>query len=241
MINIQTIETVNFYGDPIDVAFTEENWAYVSISQITGYLGLNHDSIVERFEKDTRLSIDFIDDNAVISLTKLNGFLMLIPISEVPEEFKQDLLRYQVECFDVLHDYWIHGIAINRRETPSDINSRFKDERKVSREVLTKACAKYAKISGIDPDDIFNKVLSLSYSIVGIEAKHEYEKLSGLQAKYLSWVESTYAKIISKFATWNELPEDMFAEATSLVRDHLSETGNAWLTMADNVPANLYH
>lgn len=241
MINIKDVESVNFYGDPIEVAITDEGWAYVSLSQITGYLGLDHEVIIERFEKDTRLDIDFIEDSAVISLTKLNGFLMLIPASEVPEEFQGDLLRYQTECFDVLHDYWIHGLAINRRETPSNINSRFKDERKVSREALTNACAKYAKISGLDPDDIFNKVLSMSYTIVGIEPKHEYEKLGGLQAKYLAWVESTYAKVIGKFATWNELPDNMFAEATSLVQDHLRETGDTWLQMADSVPANLYH
>lgn len=241
MIHFQDFQTVNFYGDPIDVAISDDGMAYVSVGQITGYLGLDIDNILDLFDKDPRVTIDFVEDNAVVSITKLNGFLMLLPFRDVPEEFRDDLLRYQVECFEVLHDYWIHGVSLNRRETPYDITSKFKDERAVSRKALTKACALYCEDTDMDPSDLFNKALGKSYTIIGLEPLHENEKLTGAQARYLAWVESVFAKVIGKFATWNELPEDPIAEALDHVENHLRETGHAWITMADNVPAGLYH
>ena len=246
MINFIDVQTVNFYGDPIDVAVSEDNTAYVSLSQITGYLGLDHEKIIERFDKDPRVSIDYINDEAIVPITKLNGFLMLLPVSEVPEDLRDDLLRYQVECFDVLHDYWIHGVSLNRREVPYDVTSKFKDERVVSRAALTKACAAYFEgVEGASDlglqQDLFDKCLAKAYAVIGLEPLHENEKLKGTEAQYLAWVESCIARAIMKFTKWNERPEDPVAEAMVHVEDHLRKTGNAWLVMADNVPASLYH
>lgn len=245
-LKLTQIETVNFYGDPIDVAVSENGLAYVSVSQITGYLGLDTESIVAMFDNDPRVEMDFYNDNAIVELRKLNGFLMLLPYNEVQEEMKDDLLRYQVECFEVLHDYWIHGVALNRRETPYDITSKFKDERAVSRAALTKACADYYRgVEGASElglqQDLFDKVLSASYKVIGLEPQHEYEKLTGAEARYLAWVESVFAKTIQKFATWDERYDDPVAEALGHVEQHLRETGNAWLAMADNVPSSMYH
>lgn len=240
MINFTNIESVNFYGDPIDVATTDKGDAYVSVSQITGYLGLDVEMIIEMFDLDPRVEMEIYKDTAIVSLSKLNGFLMLLPYSEVATEFKDDLLRYQVECFDVLHDYWIHGVALNRRETPYDVTSKFKDERAVSRAALTKACASFCRDTEMDPSDLFDKVLASSYKIIGLEPLHENEKLTGAEAMYLAWVESVFAKTIQKFATWNEQPEDPIAEALVHVETHLRETGYAWVQMADSVPASVY-
>ena len=241
MMNFTTIETVNFYGDPIDVAINDDGMAYVSISQIVGYLGLDIDMIIGMFENDPRVELDIYEDKAIISIKKLNGFLMLLPYSEVADEFRGDLLRYQVECFELLHDYWIHGVALNRRETPYDITSKFKDERAVSRAALTKACASYCRDTDLDPSDIFDKALALSYKCIGLEPLHENEKLTGSEAQYLAWVESVYAKTIGKFATWNERHEDVVKEASEHVETHLRATGNAWLTMADNMPVSAFN
>ena len=246
MINFTSIECVNFYGDPIDVAISDDGMAYVSVSQITGYLGLDIEMIIGMFDNDPRVELDYYQDQAIVSLKKLNGFLMLLPYNEVKEEMKDDLLRYQVECFEVLHDYWIHGVAINRRETPYDITSKFKDERAVSRAAMTKACASFYKdVEGASelglPQDLFDKILEASYKVIGLEPLHEYEKLTGAEAQYLAWVESVFAKTIQKFATWGERPEDPVAEALEHVEKHLRETGYAWIAMADNVPTSLYH
>lgn len=241
MINITAIETVNFYGDPIDVAIDDSGMAYVSISQITGYLGLDIDMIINMFDNDPRVELEYVQDQAIVSLKKLNGFLMLLPYDKVQEELKGDLLRYQVECFDLLHDYWIHGVAINRRETPYDITSKFKDERAVSRAALTKACADYCRDTDMDPSDLFDKVLGKAYSVIGLKPLHEYEKLTGAEAQYLAWVESVYAKTIGKFAVWGDRPSNVVEEASMHVEKHLRETGLAWIAMADNMPASCYH
>ncbi|CAL9976546.1 anti-repressor Ant [Vibrio phage D148] len=241
MINITAIETVNFYNDPIDVAIDDQGMAYVSVGQITGYLGLDLETIIKMFDNDPRVELDFINDQAIVSLKKLNGFLMLLPYDQVQEEMKDDLLRYQVECFELLHDYWIHGVAINRRETPYDVTSKFKDERAVSRAALTNACANYCRDTEMDPSDLFDKVLGKSYAVIGLKPLHEYEKLTGAEAQYLAWVEGTYAKTISKFATWGDRPVDVVEEASSHVQNHLRETGRAWIAMADNMPASCYH
>lgn len=241
MINITAIETVNFYNDPIDVAIDDNGQAHVSVSQITGYLGFDIEMILEMFSKDPRVEIDFVEGQAIVPLKKLNGFLMLLPFDKVQDEMREDLLLYQVECFELLHDYWIHGVAINRRETPYDVTSKFKDERAVSRAALTKACANYCRDTEMDPSDLFDKVLGKSYGVIGLEPLHEFEKLTGSEAQYLAWVESVYAKTIAKFATWGDRPEDVVGEASVHVEKHLRDTGAAWIAMADNMPTSCFH
>lgn len=241
MINFTNFETVNFYNDPIDVATTDEGMAYVSVSQIVGYLGLDIDVITAMFDKDPRVELEVYEGTVIVSIKKLNGFLMLLPYDKVQDEFRDDLLRYQVECFELLHDYWIHGVALNRRETPYDVTSKFKDERAVSRAALTKACANYCRDTELDPSDVFNKALAWSYKVIGLTPLHENEKLTGAEAQYLAWVESVFAKTISKFAMWNERHEDPVTAAAEHVEKHLRETGQAWVAMADNMPASAYN
>lgn len=240
MMNFTAIETVDFYGDAIDVGLSDTGLAYISVAQVTGYLGLDIEMILNMFDNDPRVNIEIYQDAAIVPLTKLNGFLMLLPYNEVADEFKDDLLRYQSECFEVLHDYWIHGVALNRREIPYLVNSKFKDERAVSREALTKACANYCRDTEVDPGDLFDKILANSYKIIGLEPLHENEKLTGAEAKYLAWVESVFAKTIGKFALWGERPDDPAAEALPHVEEHLRATGYAWIAMADSVPSSIY-
>ena len=241
MITITAFESVDFYGDTIDIAVSDNGLSYVSVAQITGYLGLDLESIVNMFDNDPRVEMDMIQDAYIVPIDRLNGFLMLLPYSEVPEDLRDELYKYQVECFTALRDYWLVGTAINRRETPYDIKSKFKDERVVSRAALTKACADYCKGTEADPSDIFDLVLSNSYKIIGLEPLHEYEELSGAEAKYLAWVESVFAKTIHKFAKFGEVYECPVKEALMHVENHLRETGYAWVAMADSVPASAYH
>ena len=246
MLNFIAMDTVNFYDDPIEVITLDTGEAFVSIGQITGYLGLDIERILDMFKGDPRVDIRILEGSASISILTLNGFLMLLPYNEVPEELQKSLLLYQTECFEVLHNYWIHGIAINRRETPFNVTSRFRDERAVSRVALTKSVAAYttniegARELGLD-SDLFDKVLEVSYSIMGIKPKHEFEKLTGAQAKYISFIESAFAKAFDKFAKFGEVYDDPIAEALPHLKKHLEETGDNWLKIADAVPAGLYH
>lgn len=51
-----------------------------------------------------------------IPLTNLNGWLFSINPDKVREEIREAVIRYQDECFVVLHNYWNNGAAI-RHET----------------------------------------------------------------------------------------------------------------------------
>lgn len=240
-VNIVASETVDFYGDPIEVGMDDDNNPFVSLPQITGYLGLDIDEVMDRFENDPRVSIEDFNGSPVIPLMKLNGFLMLIEPSSVSEEFKQDLLRYQIECFEALHDYWIEGLAVNRREVPYKINSKFKDERQVSRKSLTEACIKVCKDrADLEPDDVFNKVMEYSYKIVGIKPGSEFESMKGSDARFLAWVESIYANVLNKYAVWNEVYPDPVKEASTHVEKHLHETGRAFMTMSGSMPDSMF-
>ena len=244
-IIIENIENVNFYGDNIAVATDDKGVSYVSLSQICTYLGLNEEEMTERFLDDPRINLEIVNDSAVVPLVKLNGLLMLIQYNDVTEEYKEDLLRYQVECTEVLSDYWLNGMALNRRETPYDVTSKFKDERAISRPALTKAVASFyrrdkeAQELGL-PAELFDKVMQAAYNTCGIEAKHEYEKLTGLEAQYLAWVELAYAKCILKFSLWEDEVVDPVASAEVYVQDLLETTGRNFTTLASSVPTTLY-
>lgn len=241
-MNLVRIESVDFYGDIIDVAFDDEGHPYVSIAQISGHLGLRSEDVCDSFAGDPRVPITEYNGAAIIALTKLNGFLLLLRVSDVTEEFQEDLMRYQMECFEVLHDYWIHGVALNRRETPYKLKSKFKDERSISRPALVKACAAYCKDrEDLDASELFDKILMRSYAIVGIDPLHENEKLSGTEARYLAWIESVFASVVSNHVTWGKDSEDFLADATEKVVEHLKGTGAAWLKMATSVPFSLHH
>lgn len=238
---LESIEAVNFYGDTIDVAFDGDRNPYVSVAQILGHLGLSPEDISVSFDKDPRVPISEYEGISILPLSKLNGFLFLIPVSDVSSEFQNDLLKYQTECFDVLQDYWLHGVSMNRREVPYNIKSKFKDERSVSRPALVKACAAYCKDKDMDPADLFDKILLRSYGIVNIDPLHENEKLTGTEARYLAWIESVYASVVSNFVTWGRDSDDLLNEATDKVLEHLKSTGAAWIKMATSVPLSLHH
>ena len=75
---------------------------------------------------------------AVIPLRFLNAYLFSINPMKVAEDqmvelangekvsVREKLIRYQSECTVALHDYWMHGMAINTRVNPSDIRTERK-------------------------------------------------------------------------------------------------------------------
>ena len=50
-------------------------------------------------------------------LRKLNGWLFSINPEKVRPDLKEAVIQYQEECFEVLHNYWTKGVAINPRQT----------------------------------------------------------------------------------------------------------------------------
>lgn len=79
-------------------------------------------------------------NSIVIPLSSLNAFLFSINRKNLSdsdlvtttlsdgttfqESKKRKLIRYQDECTVVLHDYWIHGAAMNFRANPSELESQ---------------------------------------------------------------------------------------------------------------------
>lgn len=78
--------------------------------------------------------------STILPLTSVNAFLFsinrknlsdtdlvtttLADGSSFKESKKQKLIRYQDECAIVLHDYWIHGAAMNFRAEPHELESQ---------------------------------------------------------------------------------------------------------------------
>ncbi len=62
-----------------------------------------------------------------LPLAYLNGWLFGVEINRVKKEIRPALRKYQEECFQVLHDYWHNGVAINPRPTSKDERTPLKN------------------------------------------------------------------------------------------------------------------
>lgn len=229
-----------FHNDIISLVISEDNVPHVPVSQILGNFGLATEDYEWIFE-DERVPLEMVKGQPVVTLEVLHGFLYLINPRDVTNVFREDLLTYQLECTQVLRDYWTKGMAMNRRENPSQLHSKFKDARAVSRPSLTQACAKFAQnVEGVDPHHVFDKALSTCYELAGIESLAEDEAMSGAEAFYLAWIETTYAKVLSHCLKWKKHPEDLDAFVRGHIKEHMEQVGNNFLTLADAVPGSLY-
>jgi len=239
-MQIVDVTEVNFYNDPIALIVAEDNVPRVAVAQILGNLGLSieeHDWI----EGDERVPTEMIEGSLMVEIEGLTGLLYLINNEDVNPVFQEDLLKYQRECTRALRDYWVNGVAVNRREKPSDVTSQFKDARAVSRPALVKASARYAQGKGdLEPDRIFDRALKTCYELIGLEPLAEDEKLSGTEAYYLAFVEETYAKCIDHCTKWRKAPEDIDAFAREHVKQHMTDIGQNFLAMSGTVPSSLY-
>lgn len=240
-MNITDITEVNFYGDPITIVTGDTGVPHVVVSQLLGNLGLRFEDFAETLFKDPRIPMEVADGQAVCTLEVLNGLLYLIRSEEVAEFFREDLLKYQLECTKVLRDYWLKGAAINTRNTPYVFGSEFRDERRVSRPALLEAVKSYCEVNtDVDPHQLYDRALSTCYSIIGVESKAEDEELGGATAKYLAWLETIYAKVITHCIRWGKHPADLDAYAREHAITHVTEIGRQWLSFADTVPGSLY-
>ncbi len=240
-MSFETLE-VNFYGNPITVLIPPEGEKYVLLDELLAGLDL---SIVDVYNPNKH-RVSELGGRVICPHATLNGLLFELKAEEVNPELREMLVVYQEECATALKDYWNDmGIAINRRENPSDITSKFRDDRALSRPLLVRYAGAYAKAAGSDPDQVFNKALNSCYDMAMLDAKGEYETLTGLQAKWLAFVERSYAQALKHCATWQQLPEDVDAYAREHVLKHLAKFNNhgqeMFLKLADSVPASMYH
>lgn len=105
--------TIDFYGDPIDVAVTADDEVYVPLRAIADFLGLDWSAQYRRIQRDdvlarrTRL-VALRDTGGAqrpqtcLPLDLLPGWLFGITASRVRPELAPKLTRYREECFRVL-------------------------------------------------------------------------------------------------------------------------------------------
>ena len=134
MNSITIIEAVNttslpFHGQQIITAMVA-GVAYVAMKPIVENIGLDwksqHAKLVSQSEKFNYGDITMVAGDmkkrlmGCIPLKKLNGWLFSINPAKVRDDIRDRLVRYQEECFTVLHDYWTKGAAIRKSETTVD-------------------------------------------------------------------------------------------------------------------------
>ncbi|XDZ50196.1 phage antirepressor N-terminal domain-containing protein [Neisseriaceae bacterium CLB008] len=114
---------VPFYGSNLITAKVGEV-VYVAMRPIVEAMGLNWGAQAKKLENSklkhgcTDISTPTksgIQDMLYIPIRKLNGWLFSINPAKVKESIRDTVIKYQEECFEVLHDYWTKGEAINPR------------------------------------------------------------------------------------------------------------------------------
>lgn len=120
-------QLVPFDGDEL-TAVELQGELHVALKPICDAIGLDWSGQLQRIKRDPILSTCMVvtpmqvpgdlqkRDVITIPLGHLNGFLFGIAVSRLKEEVRPALIRYQRECYRVLHDYWIGGVAINPRK-----------------------------------------------------------------------------------------------------------------------------
>lgn len=128
------IQTVDFHGHELAlVAHNDE--PYVAMRPVCDAIGLDWEGQRQRIARHPVLkTVAFVIQATgadgknyrmlVLPLQYLNGWLFGIDASRVKRGCREDLIRYQRECFQALYDYWSQGVAINPRVTLTPAQQR---------------------------------------------------------------------------------------------------------------------
>jgi hypothetical protein len=121
---------IGFYGDTLTAVLTEDGTVYVPVRPICDYLGIAWNAQYERMKRDTVLSevmmsvrvtrTDIVPESRqprtsqviALPIDFINGFLFGINASRVKEEVRENLVRYQRECYRVLADAFLTNVTV---------------------------------------------------------------------------------------------------------------------------------
>lgn len=119
------VSTINvpFHGADLYVV-SVDNEAYTPMRPIIDGMGLTYqgqaDKLKSRFAKGVReIMIPTKGGEQTmlcLALRKLNGWLQTISPNKVRPEIRDNVIRYQEECDDVLYEYWTKGQVSNPRK-----------------------------------------------------------------------------------------------------------------------------
>lgn len=142
MTSIAILEAVNtsyvpFNGQQIITAIAA-GVAYVAMKPIVENLGMSWSTqqtkLMKQLQKFNCVHMNMVAADGklrkllCLPLKKLNGWLFSINPEKVRADIRDKLIKYQEECFTVLHDYWTKGKAENpRKKTSVDERTPLRD------------------------------------------------------------------------------------------------------------------
>lgn len=113
--------TVDFYGKGLET-FEHNGEPYVAMKPVVEGMGLDWASQYVKLKQDgnkfNHCVINMVAkdgknrDVVAMPLKKLNGWLFSINPNKVRSDTKEVVEFYQERCFEVLHDYWHKGMAV---------------------------------------------------------------------------------------------------------------------------------
>lgn len=118
-------QTVTFNNQEL-ITFEQNGIQYTAMKPICENIGIDWVSQHKRIQRDEVLSSTMVIMTTVaedgkkremvsLPIQMINGWLFGIDVSRVKESAKQLLIKYKKECYQVLHDYWHKGEAVNPR------------------------------------------------------------------------------------------------------------------------------
>nr|WP_309576806.1 phage antirepressor N-terminal domain-containing protein [Moraxella osloensis] len=186
------------FNNQILTTFEKDGVRYVAIKPICENIGIDWESQRQRIKRDDILSkvacmikatgLDGkIYEMLSLPIQFLNGWLFGVDSKRVKtDEAKKNLMAYKLECYQVLHDYWQSGIAVNKRMSQNFENLSIEDLLNASVEqgkTATEICNQVTKAESISfgMGSLHGKGLN--------KRKKEKKILKELQAVTLKWMQ----------------------------------------------------
>lgn len=154
-----------FDGEQVRVAMKPLVEA-LGIDWVSQYKRINRDPLLsEGMVKMTMPSERGMQETVTLPIDLMHGWLFTLTVSKVREDARERILAYQRECYQVLHDYWVKGQAINprlnqiehsdrtsrRRELPNLLDRMEKESHPEKRRVIHALIVKACEAEGIEP------------------------------------------------------------------------------------------
>ncbi|HEA0269533.1 TPA: phage antirepressor Ant [Salmonella enterica] len=142
MTSIAILEAVNtsyvpFNGHQIITAMAA-GVAYVAMKPIVENLGMSWSTqqtkLMKQLQKFNCVHMNMVAADGklrkllCLPLKKLNGWLFSINPEKVRADIRDKLIKYQEECFTVLHDYWTKGHVVNPRKAKKALPGKITTE-----------------------------------------------------------------------------------------------------------------
>ena len=128
-----TYALVDFRGDQL-LSLNDRGTIRVAVKPICDRLGIDWSTQLAKLKRDPVLSEGMVlspipsergtQETVTLPLDLLHGWLFKLNPERVKPAARTAVLAYQSECYQVLTDYWRHGVAINPRQAQRETSDR---------------------------------------------------------------------------------------------------------------------